>query len=170
MKLAGKALTRVKILPQLLLHIHSYSYSLTLPCRSIAGELHIFLALTIYVLLLKFSKRQFAATTKASFKISLSSNDSLCLPRKWKTQPYLWFWGLLKIDCRAVRGVARLDGARGKKQVGRPCVRTWGFSKVNVLYWRKYLWHCWDFSAPSELWPPCPPRYVPSCCKLWFQV
>jgi len=44
-QLKGKALTRVKILPQLLLHMHSYS--LTLPCRSIAGELHMFLAFSI---------------------------------------------------------------------------------------------------------------------------
>ena len=45
-----------------------------------------------------------------------------------------------------------------KKQVGRPpCsnLRSFG-SKCTVLYWRKYLWHCWDFSAPGELWPPCP--------------
>ena len=39
-KLEGKALTRVNILPQLLLHIHSHS--LTLPCGSIEGELHFF--------------------------------------------------------------------------------------------------------------------------------
>jgi len=43
---------------------------------------------------------------------------------------------------------ARLDGARGKKQVWRPYVRTWGISEANLLYRRKYLWHCWDFSAP----------------------
>ena len=48
------------------------------------------------------------------------------------------------------RGVTRLDGARDKKQVWRPHVRTWGFSEVNVLYWRNYLWHCWDFSAPPQ--------------------
>jgi len=46
------------------------------------------------------------------------------------------------------RGVTRLDGARGKKQVWHSHVRTWSLSEVNVLYWRKYLWHCWDFSAP----------------------
>ena len=31
------------------------------------------------------------------------------------------------------RGVTRLDGARGKKQVWRPSVRTWGLSEANVL-------------------------------------
>jgi len=51
------------------------------------------------------------------------------------------------------RGVTRLDGARGKKQVWRPRVRTYGLSEANVLYWRKYLWHCWDFSAPGESYP-----------------
>jgi len=56
----------LNILPQLLLHIHSYS--LTLPCRSIVGELHFFMAFTIYVLLLKLSKRLFAALRKAFFK------------------------------------------------------------------------------------------------------
>jgi len=27
-------------------------------------------------------------------------------------------------------------------------VRTWCLSEPNALYWRKYLWHCWDFSSP----------------------
>ena len=49
-----------------------------------------------------------------------------------------------------VRGATRLDGARGKKQVWRPHVRNWDLSEVNVLYWRKYLWHCWDLLAPPH--------------------
>jgi len=61
----------------------------------------------------------------------------------------------------------------GKKQVWRPYVRTWRFSEANVLYWRKYLWHCLDLSAPpavirrpqndsapGELCLLMPPRYV----------
>ena len=46
------------------------------------------------------------------------------------------------------RGVTRLDSAQGKKQVWSPHVRAWGLSEANVVYSRKYLWHCWDFSAP----------------------
>ena len=57
----------------------------------------------------------------------------------------------------------------------RPHIQTFGLWVVNVLYWRKYLWHCWDFSgppavavigrphsnsAPVELCRPCPPRYA----------
>ena len=54
-------------------------------------------------------------------------------------------------DCSgSSRGVTRLDGAQGKKQVWRPHVRTWGLSEANVLFWRKYLWHCWDFMAPPQ--------------------
>jgi len=52
----------------------------------------------------------------------------------------------LQID----RGVTRLDGARGKMQVWRPHFRTWGLPEANVLYWRMYVWHCWDFLAPPE--------------------
>ena len=52
-----------------------------------------------------------------------------------------------------ITDIARLDSARGKKQVWRPQVRTWGLSEANILYWRKYLWECWDFSAPGELCP-----------------
>jgi len=44
-------------------------------------------------------------------------------------------------------GATRWDGARGKKQVWHALVRTWGLSQANVPYWRKCLWHCWDFSA-----------------------
>ena len=67
----------------------------------------------------------------------------------------------------------RLDGARVKMQVWRPHVRNWGLLEANLLYWRKYLWHCWDFSAPptviwcphsdsasGELRHPCTPRYA----------
>ena len=32
--------------------------------------------------------------------------------------------------------VTKLDGARGKKQVWRPYVWTWGLSEANALYWR----------------------------------
>ena len=70
---------------------------------------------------------------------------------------------------KAIRGVTRYDGPRGKKQIWRHHVRTWGLSEANVLHWRKYLWHCWYFSgppavirrphsdsAPWELCSPCP--------------
>lgn len=40
------------------------------------------------------------------------------------------------------RSVLGSDGARGKKHVWRPHVRTYGF---------KYSRHCWYFSAPSDL-------------------
>jgi len=86
--------------------------------------------------------------------------------------------------CRSSRGVPRLDGARGKKQVWRPHVRTWDLSEANVLYWR--LWHFWDFmaspaviwrshsdSAPGELCPPCSPRYGelwPPCSPRAFSL
>ena len=67
--------------------------------------------------------------------------------------------------------LTRLDGARGKKKVWRPYVRIWGLSEANVLYWRKCLWHCWDFSASPGA-PivirrrgiyhlPCLPGYTP---------
>ena len=45
-----------------------------------------------------------------------------------------------------------------------PHVPTWGLSEANVLYWRKSLWHCWDFSAPSAVIPlstKCPRNYAP---------
>jgi len=65
------------------------------------------------------------------------------------------------------RGVTRLDGARGKKQVRRPRVRTWGLSEANLLFWRKYLWHFWYFSAPPHwlgargIVPPLSPLVTP---------
>ena len=48
------------------------------------------------------------------------------------------------------RSVTRLDGTRGKKQVWCPNIQNWGLLEANVLYWRKYLSHCWDFSALSQ--------------------
>ena len=49
-----------------------------------------------------------------------------------------------------LRGVMWLDGARGKKQVWGLHVRTWGLSEANVLCWRKYLRHWWEFSASTH--------------------
>jgi len=43
-------------------------------------------------------------------------------------------------------------GARSK--FGPPHVRNWGLSEANLLYWRKCLWHCWDFSAPPQWFGP----------------
>jgi len=75
-----------------------------------------------------------------------------------------------------IRGVTRLDGARGKKQVWRPHVRNWGLSEANVLYWWKCLWHCWDFSAPPLLTRrpgncaplACPPRYASGYYSFYY--
>ena len=44
-----------------------------------------------------------------------------------------------------------VPGTRSKFGVWRPNVRTWGLSEANVLYWRKYLWHCCFFSAPHAV-------------------
>jgi len=67
-------------------------------------------------------------------------------------------------------GVARVDGARAKKQVWCPHVWTLGLSVANVLHWRKILWHCWDFSASpimvrraGNCAPLAYPRYVRGC-------
>jgi len=53
-------------------------------------------------------------------------------------------------------------------QVWRTHVRTYGFSVANVLYSRKCLWHCWNFStSPTVIQRPCncalfaPCRYAP---------
>jgi len=64
--------------------------------------------------------------------------------------------------------VTRLDGARGKKQIWRPHVRTWDLSELNVLYWTKYtcdivgtFWRPRNDSAPGELRSPFPPSLRP---------
>jgi len=49
---------------------------------------------------------------------------------------------------RYVSGRSRFGGTKGPpKQVWRSRVRTWHLLKANALYWRKYLWHCWEFTA-----------------------
>ena len=67
------------------------------------------------------------------------------------------------VDLYDTRGVTRLDGVRGKKQIWRPHVWIWGLMEANLLYWRKYLWHFWEFStsprsdsAPGYLLPLAP--------------
>jgi len=67
----------------------------------------------------------------------------------WKTDRGASFWEtrrqISKSPTRA------LDGARSKKQVWHPHVRTWGLSEANALFSKKCLWHCWDFSAPPAV-------------------
>ena len=66
-----------------------------------------------------------------------------------------------------VRGVTLLDGAEGKKQVWRPHVRMSGLLEASVLYWRKYLWHSWDFSAyPVVIGAPMVIRSLGYCAPL----
>ena len=69
------------------------------------------------------------------------------------------------------RGITSLDGARGKKQVWRPCVQTWGLPEANVLHWRScdivrtfrhpaVIRRPPSDSASGELWP-LPPVVTP---------
>ena len=48
-----------------------------------------------------------------------------------------------------------------------PCSNLRSFGS-NVLYWRKYLWHCWVFSAPGALCPLAPSRYAPAL-RCWIR-
>ena len=62
------------------------------------------------------------------------------------------------------RGVPRLDCARDKKQVRRLHIWTYDILGVNVLHWRKNLWHCWLFGAPQWF---CARGFVPTCLRSW---
>jgi len=68
------------------------------------------------------------------------------------------------------RDVPRLDGARGKKQVWQTHVQTWVFLGVKVLYWRKYLRHCWDILVPRALCPICPLSLHPCWPGIEFSL
>ena len=47
-----------------------------------------------------------------------------------------------------------------------PRVRTWGLSEGNLLYWRKNLWNCWDFSTPpADIWRP--PQWFGAPIMIW---
>jgi len=60
------------------------------------------------------------------------------------------------------RGVLRLDGTQGKKQV-------WYHLEANMLYWKKYLQHYWDFVVllmiqyPGHCFSTSPSQYFPEC-------
>jgi len=86
--------------------------------------------------------------------VALKGKAAMKIRMQWKT--YNWRTiqeastakNQFQARCQCSRGVARLDGARGKKQLWRPHVRTWGLSEANVLHWRKHMWYCWDFRRP----------------------
>ena len=88
-----------------------------------------------------------------------------------------------------VRGRNEARWRPGQEASLAPHVRAWGLSEANALYWRKYMWHCWDFSAPPQslgvpaligapivtrrrgIAPPLPtPRYAPWCRVLPFSA
>jgi len=86
---------------------------------------------------------------------------------------------LLKHLCR-LQGRNEVGWRAGQEASLVPHVRTWGLSEAIVLYWRKYLWHCWDLSVPpAVIWGPhsnsspgvlCPP-YTPCYASgrwTWF--
>ena len=99
--------------------------------------------------------------------------------KRWLTGPALINFTQFITEFSVLQpGVQRGQMAPGTRSLA-PHVRNWGLSQANVLYWRKYLWYCWDFfappaviwrprndSAPGELRPPCPPRNAPACNAL----
>jgi len=120
---------------------------------------------------------------KTGFRANASAvrESAVCLYRSFAT----WRWvdefldgTNLQID----RGVARLDGAQGEKQVWRPHFQTWGLPETNVLYWRIYVWHCCFFGALAIIWrpprviwprviaPPLPLRYAPADWTIMQRV
>ena len=65
------------------------------------------------------------------------------------------------------RGVTRLDGVCGKKQVWRPHVRAWGLTKANLLFWKIAYDIVVTFSPPQwfrtrGIVPPYP------SLRLWW--
>ena len=85
----------------------------------------------------------------------------LWLGLDWVLTNQDWIW-IAKYACLLISGwyttmtgVTRLYGARRKKQVWRSHVWNWELLEANLLYWRMYMWHCWDFLAPvAVIWRP----------------
>jgi len=89
-------------------------------------------------------------------------------PNKDAFRFFLWVHSLwIFVWLVRARGVTRLDGARGKKKVKRPHIRTWSLLEANVLL-KKVLAAllglsgatCGD-SAPGALSPSCSPFVAP---------
>ena len=93
--------------------------------------------------------------------------SAVCLYRSFAT----WRWVDEFLDATNLqidRGVTRLDGAWGKKQVWRPHFLTWGLPETNVVYWRMYVWHCWAFWRPRN--HSAPPQYFSTPRVIWPRV
>jgi len=72
------------------------------------------------------------------------------------------------------RGVTKLDGAWARQEASLvpPCSKLRSFgSKCSLLYWKKYLCHCWDFLATPVIWQPCsdstPKELRPTSLQPW---
>jgi len=90
--------------------------------------------------------KKFSLIVNTVKKIScgvLQHRPTLVLTKVW-TNTLKW-----SFYSNVFKAVPRWDGVRCKKQVWRPHVRTYVLSWVNVLYWRKYLPHCWGLRRPQ---------------------
>jgi len=76
--------------------------------------------------------------------------------------------------CITVRGLTKLDGARGK-QVWRPHVWTWGLSEANVLHWStcdiiRTFWRPHSGLGPEDCAPWWLLRAATRLNKSWYTV
>jgi len=60
---------------------------------------------------------------------------------------------------RYIQGRNEIRWRPGQETSLAPLFET-GLSEANILYRRKCLWHCWDFSAPPQWF--CPPSLIDS--------
>jgi len=103
------------------------------------------------------SKAQFNLQNLGEIRlITVLDTQNLFPQMKTSRKDHIWLHYIFipSRKCTAIRGVTRLDGARDEKQLWHPHIRTWALSGANVLYWRKYLWHFWDFSATRQSFGP----------------
>jgi len=73
-----------------------------------------------------------------------------------------------RISCFQVRNEVRCRPGR-EASLAPSCDGTWEFSEENLLHWRKYMWHCWDFSAPpAVIRLPGIVASLPSSLRPWL--
>jgi len=93
-----------------------------------------------------FEKKDVSASfSKTHSKIKPSENN---LETHFRRLYSTSIWPLSELTLSSQQGCAdvRKDWRPGHVSLAPPCSNPWSFGP-NVLYWRKYLWHCWDFSA-----------------------
>ena len=89
------------------------------------------------------------------FAVVVLATNKICGTFLWQISVFSGLWNQGRNDVRWRPG-QKTNSAPPWLKFAPQWANLSSFEGKYLLYWRKYLWHCWDFSAPpAVIWRPC---------------